>query len=116
MQRRGLGTGDWQRPRRATTTRNDNGGRGGPRPYDRRINPAATRSAASGEAWAEATGALERAHADLRRAVLALGDGHLDDRTPGRPYSLYVLLHGIVQHTAYHAGQVALLKRGAADR
>jgi uncharacterized damage-inducible protein DinB len=64
-------------------------------------------------AWATATQALERSHADLRRAVLALGDSHLEDRTPGKPHSLYVLLHGVVQHTAYHAGQVAVLKRSA---
>lgn len=65
-------------------------------------------------AWATATQALERSHADLRRAVLALGDSHLEDRTPGKPHSLYVLLHGVVQHTGYHAGQVAVLKRAAA--
>jgi uncharacterized damage-inducible protein DinB len=68
---------------------------------------------ATAEAWAETAGALERTHADLRRSVLALGDGHLDDRTPGRPYSLYVLLHGLVQHSAYHAGQIAVIKRAA---
>jgi uncharacterized damage-inducible protein DinB len=62
-------------------------------------------------AWVDATQALDRAHADLRRAVLALGDGHLEDRTPGKPYPLYVLLHGVVQHTAYHAGQIAAIKR-----
>jgi hypothetical protein len=66
------------------------------------------------EAWTSATQSLERAHADLRRAVLALGDGHLEDRTPGKPYSLYVLLHGVVQHSAYHAGQIAVVKRAAA--
>jgi len=65
------------------------------------------------DAWKSAVESLERAHAELRRAVLALGDGHLDDRTPGKPYSLYVLLHGVVQHTAYHAGQIALLRRGS---
>jgi uncharacterized damage-inducible protein DinB len=67
-------------------------------------------------AWTTATQALERSHADLRRAVLALGDSHLEDRTPGKPHSLYVLLHGVVQHTGYHAGQVAILKRAAAGR
>ena len=66
--------------------------------------------------WSAATAALERAHAELRRAALALGDGHLEDRTPGKPYTLYVLLHGIVQHAAYHAGQVAILKRAVGER
>ena len=68
------------------------------------------------EAWASATQALDRAHADLRRTVLALGDGHLEDRTPGKPCSLYVLLHGVVQHTAYHAGQIATIKRASIGR
>ena len=63
------------------------------------------------DAWTQAIHALDRVHGDLRRAVLALGDTHLEDRTPGKPYSLYVLLHGVVQHTAYHAGQIAAIKR-----
>jgi hypothetical protein len=68
------------------------------------------------DAWLSAVQSLDRAHADLRRAVLALGDGHLDDRTPGKPYPLYVLLHGVVQHTAYHAGQIAMIKRTVVGR
>jgi hypothetical protein len=72
--------------------------------------------AITAEAWTSATQSLDRAHADLRRAVLALGDGHLEDRTPGKPYTLYVLLHGLVHHTAYHAGQIAVIKRAAVGR
>jgi len=63
------------------------------------------------DAWADARASLERAHADLRRAALSLGDGHLEDRTPGKPDTLYVMLCGIVQHAAYHGGQIAVLKR-----
>ena len=29
-------------------------------------------------------------------------------------FSLYVLAHGIIQHDAYHAGQIALLKNASA--
>ncbi len=32
--------------------------------------------------------------------------------SPGASYSLYVLLHGVAQHDLYHAGQIALLKKG----
>ena len=28
-----------------------------------------------------------------------------------RPYSIYTMLHGVVQHNLYHAGQIALLKK-----
>ena len=31
---------------------------------------------------------------------------------PGKDYSVYVLLHGAVQHMTYHTGQIALLKKG----
>ena len=59
-------------------------------------------------------GALER----LRSAILALtaATGALDDQklaepVAGREFTYYVLLHGVVQHNLYHAGQIALLKR-----
>lgn len=68
---------------------------------------------ASAAAWNEAVAALERSHGELRRAALALGESHLEDRTPGKPHTLYVLLHGVLQHTLYHAGQIAILKRAA---
>ena len=73
--------------------------------------PPATVSAA---AWNETVAALERSHGELRRAALALGESHLEDRTPGKPDNLYVLLHGVLQHTLYHAGQIAILKRAVA--
>jgi hypothetical protein len=74
--------------------------------------PAAPAASAAG--WNEAVASLERSHGELRRAALALGESHLEDRTPGKPDNLYVLLHGVLQHTLYHAGQIAILKRAAA--
>ena len=35
----------------------------------------------------------------------------LDALVPGYDYSYYVMLHGAVQHTLYHAGQIAILKK-----
>ena len=64
-------------------------------------------------AWSEAVAALEQAYGDLRRVSLTVGDGHLDDRAPAKPDTLYILLHGLAQHAAYHGGQVAVLKRAA---
>ena len=61
----------------------------------------------SEEAWNGTLTALEVAATALENAVLEfphekLGEG---DR------SYYYLLHGIVQHNLYHAGQIALLKK-----
>ncbi|MBI5708989.1 MAG: DinB family protein [Candidatus Eisenbacteria bacterium] len=67
----------------------------------------------SGEpAWRAALAALERGNRALRAAVLALPDARLEEPAPGASYSLYVLLHGVVQHDLHHAGQIALLKQG----
>lgn len=74
-------------------------------------------SDASDAAWNDALEALESGHLALREAIRqtteeALDAKHvLDDTVPGRTYSFYNLLHGVVQHDLYHAGQIALLKK-----
>jgi uncharacterized damage-inducible protein DinB len=66
---------------------------------------------------------LTEAHERLLAQVRALPESRLHeatndsrDRPLGTGVSYYVLLHGLVQHDVYHAGQIALLKRGAARR
>jgi uncharacterized damage-inducible protein DinB len=68
--------------------------------------------------WREALDALEAAQGDLIAAVKALPESKLYEPTNdtrsgplGTGVSHYVLLHGIVQHDVYHAGQIALLKK-----
>jgi uncharacterized damage-inducible protein DinB len=70
--------------------------------------------------WAAVLDQLEAAQADLLSAVAALNDAQLDerigevrDRELGSGVSLYVTLQGLAQHHAYHAGQIAMLKRSA---
>jgi uncharacterized damage-inducible protein DinB len=73
----------------------------------------------SKKAWQQALADLERAHRDLVAAVGKLPEPTLHeptrdprDRATGAGVSHYVLLHGIVQHDVYHAGQIAILKKG----
>jgi uncharacterized damage-inducible protein DinB len=68
--------------------------------------------------WTAALAALDDAHARLVRAVGDMTDGQLlkpsvdsRDRPTGAGVSFYELFHGIVQHDAYHAGQIAILRR-----
>jgi uncharacterized damage-inducible protein DinB len=68
--------------------------------------------------WTAALAALDASHARLVAAVGGMTDVHLlkptnDTRDPalGVGVSYYELFHGIVQHDAYHAGQVAILKK-----
>lgn len=61
--------------------------------------------------WKIALGNLEGAHEKLRGAIAAFDPERLDERCPGKPYSIYFLLHGVIQHNLYHAGQIAILKK-----
>ena len=65
----------------------------------------------SDEAWTGALEDLRLNHEALREAVGRLDDAQLGDIVPGTVYSVYFLLHGVIQHDLYHAGQIALLKR-----
>jgi uncharacterized damage-inducible protein DinB len=62
-------------------------------------------------AWKIALGNLEAANEKLRGAIAAFDADRLDQRVPGKPYSFYFLLHGVIQHNLYHAGQIAILKK-----
>jgi uncharacterized damage-inducible protein DinB len=68
--------------------------------------------------WTAALAALDASHRNLVKVVREMSDDHLweatndpRDRPLGTGVSYYELLHGIVQHDAYHAGQIAILKR-----
>ena len=72
-----------------------------------------------GEAdWKRDIAALLDAHRQLLARVAKLSDDGLHappadsrNRPAGSGVSHYVLLHGLAQHHAYHAGQIALLKK-----
>jgi uncharacterized damage-inducible protein DinB len=63
------------------------------------------------EAWKQAVGKLESAHARLLRLVSGLSDSTLEETVAGKDYSVGFLLRGIVRHHVYHAGQMGLLKK-----
>jgi uncharacterized damage-inducible protein DinB len=61
--------------------------------------------------WPRELDALQSAFEDLRQTAAGLTDADLDTVRPGFTKSPYLTLHGVVQHTLYHAGQIALLKK-----
>ena len=65
----------------------------------------------SDAAWREAIAQVKLTHDKLVKTVAALPESHLRDRCPGKDYDFYFLLHGVVQHELYHAGQIAILKK-----
>lgn len=62
-------------------------------------------------AWQSALADLKQSRAQLRQTVERLTDAQLDQKPPHLPDSRYVLLHGVIQHDLYHAGQIAVLKK-----
>jgi uncharacterized damage-inducible protein DinB len=63
-------------------------------------------------AWKRALEGLAEAQRNLEAEVRKLTDERLSEKVLGdRPYSIYTLLHGVVQHNLYHAGQISMLKK-----
>ena len=62
-------------------------------------------------AWQSTVATLRHNHGELVKLVSALPESRLNDRVPGKDYDVRFMLYGVVQHAAYHAGQIAILKR-----
>lgn len=72
----------------------------------------------SDAAWSTSVETLLTSHRRLATAIGAVSDEALEtpvidyrDRAAGTGLSKYLTLHGLVHHTVYHAGQLALLRR-----
>lgn len=75
-------------------------------------------NAATDDEWAAWLDALDAAHEEISAQIKQLTDADLDgiigderDRALGSGISRYVMLHGLVQHHVYHAGQISLLRK-----
>jgi uncharacterized damage-inducible protein DinB len=62
-------------------------------------------------AWRKTIADTKRTHERLVKTVAALPEARLRARVPGKRYDFYHLLHGVVQHELYHAGQIAILRK-----
>lgn len=61
--------------------------------------------------WPVVVEELDHAESRVCDAVARLRPEQLDTRVSGKRYSVYALVHGLIQHNVYHAGQIALLKK-----
>lgn len=69
----------------------------------------------SEEAWGASLERLRQEYERLCETARRFQDRELDERTEGGRYTVYEMLHGVLQHDLYHAGQIALLKKGARE-
>ena len=67
------------------------------------------------QAWELTKEQLQKSHDEFQAAVSVLDDSRLNEPVIEGMSSVYVMLHGIVQHTLYHAGQVAILKKALSE-
>ena len=64
-------------------------------------------------AWRDCIRDLVHRHQAFMEAVRTFPESKLYENAPNRDHSYYVMLHGMVQHDLYHAGQIAILKKAA---
>jgi len=65
----------------------------------------------SDAAWRDAKNELFAGYRMLAEAAANLDLPRLQKIIPGRDHSSQEMLHGLIEHGAYHGGQIALLKR-----
>ncbi|MBM4167311.1 MAG: hypothetical protein FJ218_10400 [Ignavibacteria bacterium] len=65
----------------------------------------------SEQSWKQTLLDVKTANETLCERISQLNDEALEQNIEGKNYTLYTMLHGVVQHTIYHAGQIALLKK-----
>ena len=63
-------------------------------------------------AWRKSLARLAASQRKFRAAVAKFPDAQLGRIRPGTKTSWNVLIHGQIQHQLYHAGQIAMLRRG----
>jgi uncharacterized damage-inducible protein DinB len=67
-------------------------------------------------AWVETVERLKQQEAELQQAIRAFPEERLDARLTPEGSSAYNNFHGHVQHNAYHAGQISLLKKATQEQ
>lgn len=63
-------------------------------------------------AWQKTLDSFRVSNRQFRQAIAQLESGTLDSNTPGSHRTFRYELVGVIEHHIYHAGQIALLKKG----
>lgn len=66
-------------------------------------------------AWHAEKEAFAEHARQLNQCIGSWDDSKLRDTVPDGEFPFKVLLHGVAHHNIYHAGQIALLKKGTAS-
>jgi uncharacterized damage-inducible protein DinB len=66
----------------------------------------------SEDEWRRTLARFDDRHRRLIEAISALTDERLRETVAGKDYTVEYMLRGLTRHHVYHAGQIALLKKG----
>ena len=66
---------------------------------------------ASADTWQRARDRLAESHRMLAADVRPLTDEALKEKVKSLDYTVSVLLHGVVEHSTYHGGQIMMLRK-----
>jgi len=67
--------------------------------------------ATSAEAWAAVVERVRQSHRELAADIRHLSGEQMQEKIGTLDYSVSNLLHGVIEHSTYHGGQIALLKK-----
>jgi len=62
-------------------------------------------------AWNQSVERMKAVESKLRELTLRIPESQLDESADEGAPSRYIVLHGVVQHSLYHAGQIVILKK-----
>lgn len=65
----------------------------------------------SEEQWQKTLTTLKETYARLSDVIAHFPESRLHELTEGRKTTNYFLIQGVIQHAAYHGGQIAILKK-----
>ncbi|MCI0532086.1 MAG: DinB family protein, partial [candidate division Zixibacteria bacterium] len=66
--------------------------------------------------WKRTLQNLDKSYRNLHKTISGLSDADLTKRVRGIKNYRYIILHGVIQHNLYHAGQIMLLKKALGVR
>ncbi len=66
-------------------------------------------------AWEQARAGLDGDYRQLLESIRGLPEAALGNAVAGRDYSMGFMLDGVIQHTLYHTGQIAVLTKTTSD-
>ena len=64
------------------------------------------------KAWKRALEEMQKTHNELMETLAQFPDSKLEMVLPGKDWTVYQILYGMIQHNISHAGQICLLKKG----